>query len=316
MNDNAGRPPLVCVVGPTGTGKSAAAIALARRFDGEVVSADSRQVYRGMDIGTAKVGEAERAGVPHHLLDIRAPNQPYSVHEFARDAERAIAAIHARGRLPIVAGGTGHYLAALTRGFLPAAVEPNPALRAELERLQQEQGVVALAERLRAVDPIAAEDIDLENPRRLVRAIEVRLATGKSIREVESERDVPWRPLVLGLNMERETLAERIAARAAGMFGGGLLDEIRGLLAGGYGRGSVLDRSIGYKEGLRHLFGDLSRREAIAATTIATRQYARRQMTWLRNRESAQWFEVGDNLEEELAATVGEFLATGDPTGN
>ena len=309
MTGNAGLPPLICVVGPTGTGKSAAAIALAHRFDGEVVSADSRQVYRGMDIGTAKVGDIERAAVPHHLLDIRAPDQPYSVHEFARDAEEAIAAIRARGRLPIVAGGTGHYLAALTRGFLPAAVEPDPALRAELERLQEEQGVAALAERLRRVDPVVAADIDLENPRRVVRAIEVKTVTGRSIREIESARPLPWRSLALGLSMEREALAERIAERAAGMFGGGLLDEIRRLLIGGYGRGSVLDRSIGYREGLAHLFGDLSRREAIAATATATRQYARRQMTWLRNRESAQWFEVGNNLEDKLALAVEDFLA-------
>ncbi len=308
MTDGGGLPPLICVVGPTGTGKSAAAIALARRFDGEVVSADSRQVYRGMDIGTAKVGAVDRAAVAHHLLDIRDPDQAYSVHEFAGDAGAAIAAIRARGRLPIVAGGTGHYVAALTRGFLPAAVAPDPALRAELDRLLEEHGVAALAERLRAVDPIAAADIDLGNPRRLMRAIEVKTATGRSIREIETTQPVPWRPLVLGLSIERDALAERIAGRARAMFAGGLRDEIRRLLARGYGRGSVLDRSIGYAEGLAHLFGGLSAEEAVDATTIASRQYARRQMTWFRNRESVQWFEVGDNLGNELAVAVEDFL--------
>ncbi len=316
MIDDGGYPPLICIVGPTGTGKSAAAIALARRFDGEVVSADSRQVYRGMDVGTAKVGAVERAAVPHHLLDIREPDEPYSVHEFARDAETAITAIRARGRLPIVAGGTGHYLAALTRGFLPAAVEPDPRLRAELDQVLETQGVAALAQRLRAVDRVAAADIDLDNPRRLVRAIEVKTATGRSIREIETTRPVPWRALVLGLSMDRDALAERLAARASGMFAGGLLDEIRRLVARGYGRGSVLDRSIGYRDGLAHLFGELSRPEAITATTTATRQYARRQITWLRNRESARWFEVGDNLVDELALAVAEFLATTTSTRN
>ena len=302
------RPPLVCVVGPTGTGKSSAAIELARRFDGEIVSADSRQVYRGMDIGTAKVGHRERALVPHHLLDVCDPDDEYSIHRFATDARTAIAGIQTRDRLPIVVGGTGHYVSALTRGILPPGVAPDPALRAELERLRRERGVEALAERLREIDPTAAAEIDLDNPRRLVRAIEIKSATGRSIRELESVRPVDWRPLVLGLRMERARLIDRIANRTRGMFIGGLPDEIRRLLAGGYGRDSAVGRSIGYAEGLAYLLGNRSLEEAIAGTTVTTRQYARRQMTWFRNRESVKWFDVGDNLVDNLTRAVDEFL--------
>ena len=302
-------PPLVCVVGPTGAGKSAVAIQLALHFGGESVSADSRQIYRGMDIGTAKVGPEQRALVPHHVLDIRDPDDDYSLHQYSADAETAIFAIRSRGRLPVVVGGSGHYISALTRGLRPPTAPPGPAIRVELNRLLENEGPAALAARLQALDPVAYADIDVQNPRRLIRAIEVHMATGQSIRELESLRPVPWRPLVFGLRVERAVLAATIAARTGEMFSSGLMDEIRRLLAAGFSWNSALGRSIGYVQGLSYLFGRLSRAEAIQATTIATRQYARRQMTWFRNRETVQWFDVDDNLVDRLISAVERSLA-------
>ena len=302
------REPLIAIVGPTAVGKTSLAVDLCQRFGGEVINADSRQVYRGMDIGTAKIGPAERALVPHHLLDLCSPADDYSVRQFTTDAKNAISAIHAREHLPILVGGTGHYVASLTQGLLPPAVAPDPELRADLDRLLQESGVPALADRLLQVDPLAHAEIDLQNPRRLVRAIEVQLSTGKSIRELESTQPVPWRPLVFGLRMEREVLADAIAARTHAMFSSGLLDEIRRLLAAGFSWNSALGRSIGYVEGLSHLFGRLSREEAIQATATATRQYARRQMTWFRNRETVHWLDVDDNLDDRLIKAVQHSL--------
>ncbi len=298
------RPPLICIVGPTGVGKSAAAMRLALHSDGEIVSADSRQIYRGMDIGTAKADSNDRALVPHHLLDICSPDNDYSLHHFSADAETTIFDIQSRGRLPIVVGGSGHYISALTQGLRPPTAPPDPVIRAELNRLIEDDGVEALAVRLQALDPIAYAGIDRQNPRRLIRAIEVHMSTGQSIRELESLQPLPWRPLVLGLRVERTVLAANIAARARRMFSSGLMDEIRRLLAAGFGWSSALGRSIGYAEGLSYLFGRLSRDEAIEATTIATRQYARRQVTWFRNREAVQWFDVDDNLTDELIRAV------------
>ncbi len=309
MNQPEPRPPLVCIVGPTGAGKSSVAIRLALHFGSEIVSADSRQIYCGMDIGTAKVGPDDRANVCHHLLDLCSPGDEYSLHHFTADAETTIFDIQSRGRLPFVVGGTGHYISALTQGLRPPAVAPDPELRDELNRLLEEGGTEALAATLRELDPIAYADLDLQNPRRLVRAIEVHTSTGQSIRELESVRPLPWRPLVFGLRMEPAALAGAIAARTRKMFSGGLMDEIRGLLAAGFGWNSALGRSIGYVEGLSYLFGRLSRDEAIQATTIATRQYARRQMTWFRNRESVHWVDVGDNLIDELIQAVERSLA-------
>ena len=303
------RPPLVCIVGPTGVGKSAVAMRLALHFDGEIVSADSRQIYSGMDIGTAKASTHDRALVPHHLLDICAPDSECSLHQFSADAETAIFHIQSRGRLPLVVGGSGYYISALTRGLRPPTAPPDPKIRAKLNLLFEEDGVEALASRLQELDPIAYAGLDVQNPRRLIRAIEVHMATGQSIRELESLQPVPWRPLVLGLRIDRTVLAANIAARTRRMFSSGLMDEIRHLLAAGFGWGSALGRSIGYVEGLSYLFGRLSRDEAIEATTIATRQYARRQMTWFRNREAVQWFDVDDNLTDELIEAVERSLA-------
>ncbi len=302
-------PPIICIVGPTGAGKSAVAIRLALHFGGEIVSADSRQIYRGMDIGTAKVSPTERDLVPHQLIDICAPDDNYSLHQFSADAEAAILDIQSRGHLPLVVGGSGHYISALTQGLCPPTAPPDAEFRAELNQLLEKEGLEALASRLQALDPIAYADLDLQNPRRLIRAIEVHMATGQSIRELESLQPVPWRPLVFGLRVERTVLAAAIAARTSKMFSSGLMDEIRRLLAAGYGWNSALGRSIGYVEGLSYLFGRLSRNEAIQATTVATRQYARRQMTWFRNREAVQWFDVDDNLTDELIQAIERSLA-------
>lgn len=301
--------PIVCIVGPTGIGKSIAAVRLASQLNAEIVSADSRQIYRRMDIGTAKIGKEYREMVPHHLIDICDPDQDYSIRKFMSDAELAIVDIQSRGCLPIVVGGSGHYVTSLVQGISPPPVRPNDELRAELAELLQTSGVQALADRLLKLDAKGHSSIDLNNPRRVIRAIEVSLQTGSSIRDLETTKPVPWNVLVIGLVTDSNILSENIAVRTRAMFQNGLLDEVRTLVAAGYGWQSAVGRSIGYSDALKYIFGRSSLKEAINLSMIATRQYARRQMTWFRNKQRCvQWLQVDDNLDDELGRTVNEFL--------
>jgi tRNA dimethylallyltransferase len=297
-------PVLVIVLGPTAVGKSRVAVDLALRFGGEIIGGDSIQVYRGFDIGTAKPGPADRRGVPHHLIDIVGPEVQYTAADFVRDALEAARGIAARGRLPIVAGGTGLYLKALADGLFPGPGR-DPAVRAALEAEAREKGLEALFRRLEAIDPEYARKIRGRDRVRIVRALEVHAATGRPISEHfrETRSPVEGRTVLrLGLRLEREALCRRIEDRVERMFARGLVDEVRGLLERGVPESAPPFRALGYSHVLRLLRGEIGREEAVALTKIETRQYAKRQMTWFRKMAGVVWFspEDGAALEQHV----------------
>ncbi|WP_374689593.1 tRNA (adenosine(37)-N6)-dimethylallyltransferase MiaA [Promineifilum sp.] len=278
MTERPPRRPLLVLVGPTAVGKTALSLHLARRFAGEIISADSRLFYRGLDIGTAKPTAAERALVPHHLIDLCAPDETLSLGEYQRLAYRAIDDVLARGRLPILAGGTGQYMMAVVEGWGIPAVAPWPALRAALEGL----GKAEAARWLAALDPVAAGRIDRRNARRVVRALEVTLATGRRISDLQRKTPPPYDVAMVGLRRGRESLYARIDARVDEMMAAGLLDEVRRLRAAGYGPALPSMSGLGYRQLLAHLDGQMSLEEAIERIKFETHRFARQQATWFR----------------------------------
>jgi tRNA dimethylallyltransferase len=281
----AGKPDFLAIVGPTASGKSELAVALARRLGGEIVSMDSRQIYRGMDVGTAKLSAAERAGVPHHGLDLVDPDQSYSAGRFARDARRWIEEIGARGAVPILVGGTGFFLRALTEPiFGEPELDPGKrrALRGWLERRQRGE----LERWVRALDPERAELAVQGGPQRLSRTLEVALLTGRPLswwhRHVPSEGP-PLGALVVRLDLPRAELDRRIDARVRAMLDAGLVEEVRALSTAGYGAAAPGMTGVGYREIGLQLAGEIDPEEAEARIRKATRAYARRQATWFRN---------------------------------
>ncbi len=293
---------LVIVLGPTAVGKSRVAVDLALRFGGEVISGDSIQVYRGFDIGTDKPGPETRRGVPHHLIDIAGPEVQFTAADFVREALAAARLIAGRGRLPIVAGGTGLYIKALCDGLFPGPGR-DPALRAELEAEAREKGLEALFRRLEAIDPEYAAKIRGRDRVRIIRALEVHAVTGRPITEHfrSTESPVKGRTVIrLGLRLERDALYARIGQRVDRMFARGLVDEVRGLVARGVPESAPPFRALGYSHVLRHLRGEIGRDEAVALTKTDTRHYAKRQMTWFRKMADIAWFSPDDGpaLEE------------------
>ena len=269
-------PVLVIVLGPTAVGKSRIAVDLALRFGGEVVNGDSIQVYHGFDIGTAKPGPDDRRGVRHHLIDIVGPEVQYTAADFVRDALAAAREIAARGRVPIVAGGTGLYLKALVDGLFPGPGR-DPAVRAALEAEAAERGLDALFRRLEAVDPDYARKVRDRDRVRIIRALEVHAATGRPISEHfrKTRSPVEGRTvLLLGLKLERDALCRRIDERVDRMFARGLVDEVRELLEQGVPGTAPAFRALGYKHVIRLLRGEIGREEAVALTKTDTRRYA------------------------------------------
>ena len=316
------RPPAIAVMGPTASGKTAFAIELARRHGGEIVSVDSALVYRGLDIGAAKPDAAERAGVPHHLLDMRQPWQPYSAAEFAVDARVAIEGILARGKLPVLAGGTGLYFRARLRGLAPMP-EADPALRAALAAEAVQRGWAALHADLSRVDPAAAARIGPGDAQRIQRALEVFALSGRPISAWQRDRPPPRLPLrVLKLVLapgERATLHARIARRFDAMLQAGFLDEVRGLRALPQLRGhpAPLDlpalRAVGYRQAWEHLDGASSAAEFRDRAIFATRQLAKRQLTWLRGELDGRRFDPerdGGQLREAVSSFLGRRTAS------
>lgn len=296
---------LVAVVGPTAAGKSDLAVALAKRFGGEIVNADSRQVYRGMDAGTAKPSRETRARLPHHLYDIVDPAESYSLARYRRDALAACEDIWARGRVPWLVGGTGQYVWALLEGWRVPEVAPRPALRAELRALAEREGAEALHARLRVVDPAGAERIDARNVRRVVRALEVWEATGEPIgvRQTKGDPGFVWR--ALGADRERDQLVWRINRRTEAMYAGGLVEETRALLDVGLPPAASALSSIGYAEAVRELRGEITREKAIELTKRATKRLARRQRQWFRRQDPRIVWADGP---EAAAGAVAPFL--------
>jgi tRNA dimethylallyltransferase len=286
------RPRIVCVVGPTASGKSALALALAERLGGEIVSADSRQVYRGLDVGTAKPTPAERLRVPHHCLDLVEPDVAFDAARFRAAAAAAIDDVVRRGRVPFVVGGTGLYLRALLRGLCPAPPRV-PAVRAVLARMIEERGVPALHRDLAALDPPTAARVGPHDAVRVVRALEVGLTSGRRLSEWQSAHrfaDVPYDALVVGLARPVPELDRLIAERARAMLAAGLLDEVRALRAGGVADDAPGLQAVGYREMLACLDGRLTLDEALAATVGATRRFAKRQRTWFRRDSTIRWY--------------------------
>jgi len=284
---------LLAVLGPTATGKSALGLALAERYGGEIVSCDSAAVYRGFDIGTDKVPIRERRGIPHHLVDVADPADIYTAAQYARDASAAVVAIHERGRLPILVGGTGFYYRALTRGLFPGPGGDRD-LRARLGRIAERRGVAFLHRMVRRVDPASAARIQPGDRMRLVRALEVYFLTGRPLTAhfAETESPLGAMPVVaVAVRLPAEDLLRRIARRVGAQFEGGLLDEVRGLLARGVPEDAQPFRGLVYRQVLELLH--LVRSEADTRELIIreNRRYARRQLIWFRKEPNLVWFE-------------------------
>ena len=293
---------IVVICGPTASGKTALSIALAKAFDGEVVSADSMQIYRRMDIGTAKPSLEERDGVPHHMLDVADPGEPYSVARYAQEAGACVEDILARGKLPIVCGGTGLYIDGLLRGaeFQPSGTESG--LREQLEGEWETHGPERMMARLREVDPDSAARLHLSDKRRILRALEVYLATGETI-TVHNARTkaVPPRydAVMIGLNTEpRQILYDRIDRRVGVMLEQGLLQEARGLLEDGLLEGTAA-QAIGYKELLAYFRGEMTLEAAADLIRQKSRNYAKRQLTWFRRNPNIHWLRRSKTMGTE-----------------
>jgi tRNA dimethylallyltransferase len=288
--------PIAAIVGPTGSGKTELSLALAGRLPIEILVADSRQIYRGMDIGTAKPDTAARAAVPHHLIDLVMPGEPFSVAAWVAAARRLVPEIGARGRLPLLVGGSGLYVAALLDGYAFGAPPP-PALRAQLQDELAAAGVGALADRLRAIDPSGAAHTDLRNPRRVERAIERAIARLDG--EAPPSAAWPGAVAMLGISRPSEVLNRRIDERARWLLANGLLDEVRALLDAGHDPQRAPLTSHGYGEAARYLAGEWSLDEAVEVTARRTRQYAKRQRTWFRRDHRIAWLEAGDRAADD-----------------
>ena len=298
------RPPLILLIGPTAVGKTEIAIQLAERLNGEIVSADSRLFYRGMDIGTAKPSREEQARVRHHLIDIANPDEILSLAIFQQKAHDAIAGIHTRNKLPFLVGGTGQYVRAVTQGWSPPEVKPDEYLRNELGKMKEDRGEIWLHEKLRGLDPAAAEKIDPRNVRRTIRALEVIMSTGKKFSEQRGQVESPFHLIAIGLTRPREELYQRVDARIESMYANGLMDEVKGLLARGYSPSLPTMSAIGYRECVQALEGRITVEEAKQLTRRATRVFVRRQANWFKESDpNITWFKV----EESVVNTIEEF---------
>lgn len=304
------RPRVVAIVGPTAVGKTALSLRLALALGGEIVSADSRQIYRGMDIGTAKVTAAERALAPHHLIDVVAPDEELTLAHYRQLAAQAIEDIWARGRLPLLVGGTGLYVRALLEGWTVPEVPPDQDLRARLEARAAREGAQALHAQLQAADPAAAAQIDARNVRRVIRALEVYLATGRPISEQQRKQPPDYAVLRLGLTLEREALYARIDARVDQMMALGLEREVRDLVDRGYGFDLPAMSALGYQQLGQYLRGEVSLDEAVALIKRHTRRFVRQQYNWFRLSDvSIHWHQADALDEQAIIAQVRAFLA-------
>jgi len=304
------KPLLILIVGPTAVGKTEFAIQLAERLNSEIVSADSRLFYRGMDIGTAKPTREEQGRVPHHLIDIANPDEILSLAVFQQKAREAIADIHTRNKMPFLVGGTGQYIRAVTEGWNPPEVEPDERLRSELEKLKDENDIYWLHERLKGLDPLAAEKIDPRNYRRTIRALEVIMTTGRRFSEQRGQSESPYHLITVGLTRPRAELYERVDQRIDAMFANGFLEEVKSLLAKGYSPSLPTMSAIGYRECVRVINGELNEEQAKAEIKRATRIFVRRQANWFKESDpNIKWFRVETGVVEEIESYIRELLS-------
>ncbi|WP_156906544.1 tRNA (adenosine(37)-N6)-dimethylallyltransferase MiaA [Alteribacter aurantiacus] len=298
---------LIVIVGPTAVGKTATSISLAKKVNGEIISGDSMQVYKGMDIGTAKVLPHEQDGIPHHLINIKNPEDSFSVQEFQRLATSCIQEIHNRGKVPIIVGGTGLYVSAVIYGYEFSEVKEDTSFRSRMETFVEKHGAHELHAMLKENDRKSYEAIHPNNVRRVIRALEVYERTGIPFSEQGTvKKESPYNVTLIGLTMERQKLYDRIDRRVDVMLDQGLIDEVKGL----YKQGikdcqSVL--AIGYKELYDYLEGHASLEEAIVQLKQNSRRYAKRQLTWFRNKMDITWFDVTDHVEQKVQE-IHEFV--------
>lgn len=297
--------PLVAIVGPTAVGKSRLALHLAQALDGEIVSADSRQVYRYMDIGTAKPSVEERAQVPHHLIDIVDPDQDFSLALYQEMAYEALEGIERRGKLALLVGGSGLYVRALVEGWQVPRVSPDP----ELRRCFQARGGEALYRELQQIDPVAAEHIDPSNVRRVIRALEVYRRSGVPFSQLQRRQLPPFRVITVGLTTERSDLYRRIDARVDHMIERGLVEEVKDLVNRGYGFDLPSMSSLGYKQMGMMLERKMDLEDAVQRIKHETHRFARHQYTWFRPHDGrTQWFDVRGKIDEPVRELVEDFV--------
>ena len=315
------RPRLVAILGPTATGKSALGIALARRLGGEVVSCDSTAVYRGFDIGTDKVPPAERGGIPHHLIDVADPTEEYSAARYAREASAAIRDIAARGRVPILVGGTGLYYRALARGFFPGPGR-DPSLRARLERVADRRGTEYLHRWLQRIDPPSAARIQSRDRKRLIRALEVYRLTGRPLTDHFADTQSPlpeFEIRAFALQIPSEMTADRVARRVDEQFARGLMDEVRGLLAAGVPETAHPFTGLVYRQALELLSGVRDEPATRELIVRENRKYARRQLLWFRKEPNLQWiYAAGErqDTEAQVARVLLDQASTCGPSAS
>jgi tRNA dimethylallyltransferase len=299
MSEQDGKPRVLVLAGPTASGKTAVSLRLAAVLGGEIISADSRQIFRRLDIGTAKPTPAERAGVPHHLIDVRSPGEPYNAALYGVEARRAAADILARDHIPIVVGGSGLYVQAFVDGLFegPGA---DAGFRARAEERIADGEFPALLEELRAIDPVAAARIDPTKPRRVIRALEVYHVTGTPMSRFHDapRPDPPFHAVQFGLLWERQELYRRINERCDAMISAGLIEETRALAAEGFDASFNALNSVGYREALSFLRGQIDREEMLRLFRQNSRRYAKRQMTWFRRDPRIRWIPAGRGGEE------------------
>ena len=299
------KPPLILIIGPTAVGKTELAIQLAENLNGEIISADSRLFYRGMDIGTAKPSNKELARVPHYLIDIVNPNETLSLAVFQEKAKEIIADIHARGKLPFLVGGTGQYVRAVTEGWTPPEVTADEQLRAELEKKDGEW----LHARLQLLDPEAAAKIDARNVRRTVRALEVILTTGRKFSEQRGQVEAPYQLITIGLTRPRPELYQRVDERIDLMFANGLIDEVKQLLENGYSPSLPSMSALGYRECVSVVKGLLTEEQAKVEMRRVTRNFVRRQANWFKESDAnIKWFQVKDGVIEETENYIRQLI--------
>lgn len=293
------RPELLVLLGPTAVGKTKISLEIAKRFDCEIISGDSMQVYRGMDIGTAKVTQQERAVVRHHMVDIRDPNEPFSVAEFQEQTRRLIDELNAAGKLPFIVGGTGLYIESVCYGYRFSEGGSDEAYRDELKRYAERYGSASLHGRLRSIDPDSADKIHPNDQRRIIRALEVFRLTGQplSAHLRGQNKQSPYQLCLIGLTMDRNILYKRIEDRIDMMMREGLVEEVRALLERGCTRDMVSMQGLGYKEIAGFLAGEYTLDEAVKLLKRNTRRFAKRQLSWFRHMKEIEWVDVTDSAK-------------------